>query len=482
MLADPAVLLPDAPRLRAALQAAGWSTAALDDLLGAGAREHLDRGETAPLLRRTEGGDPLHVLARLLVVGASVPERLATDAGVPLSWLVPAGGGEVRCPVRLQPVRQGGVDVVVPHDPGRSGELVEREQVLGVGAASLTLAAATPRDEVRRVLDLGCGSGVQALLAEDHADAVVATDTNPRAVGYARLAAALAGAEIDVRQGSLLEPVAGEAFDLVVSNPPFVVGPASRYTYRDAGMAGDDVCRRLLLGLPDVLVPGGHAVLLASWLHLEGEDGDERVLEWLRETGCDGWVVQREVAAPEDYVTAWLRDTDEGERFDDLYAPWTEWFAAERVEAVAFGVVALRRPVSGTGTVRLDDVPQQTAATWGEEVVDHFRRVDALGGDLLDLRLRLRDDVRLVQVGAADPDGWAAVSQRLQQETGLRWSGGIDDHGAALVAGCDGTVPFGQLVQVLATALDEPVGEVCDQVVPVAEALVRKGFLLPVPG
>jgi Methyltransferase small domain len=311
---------------------------------------------------------------------------------------------------------------------------------------------------------------------------VVATDTNPRAVGYARLAAALAGAEVDVRQGSLLEPVAGEAFDLVVSNPPFVVGPASRYTYRDAGMAGDDVCRRLLLGLPDVLVPGGHAVLLASWLHLEGEDGDERVLGWLRETGCDGWVVQREVAAPEDYVTAWLRDTDEGERYDDLYGPWTDWFATERVEAVAFGVVALRRPVSGPGTVRLDDVPQHTAATWGEEVVDHFRRSDALGGDLLDLRLRRRDDVRLVQVGAADPDGWAAVSQRLQQETGLRWAGGIDDHGAALVAGCDGTVPFGQLVQVLATALDEPFGEVCDQVVPVAEALVRKGFLLPVTG
>jgi hypothetical protein len=479
VLPDPASLLPDAPRVADALSAAGWSSAALDDLLGPGARAHLDRDELAPLLRRTSGGSPLEVLARLLVLGAAVPTTAAEAAGVPPTWLVP-DGHDVRAVLRLQPVLHDGVDVVVPHDVGRAADAVEREQVLGVGAASLTLAAATPRGTVARTLDLGTGSGVQALLAEDHSDVVVATDRNPRATAYARVAAALNRVELDVREGSLLDPVAGESYDLVVSNPPFVVGPAARYTYRDAGLDGDEVCRRLVTGLPAVLAPGGHAVLLASWLHHEGEDGDERVLGWLRDSGCDGWVVQREVASPEDYVTAWLRDTDEGVAFDELYDPWVDWFAAQRVEAVAFGVVALRRRADGRPpVVRLDDVPQQTAATWGEEVVASFRREDALAGDLLDLPLRLRPDVRVVQVGEADEDGWAVLSQRLQQETGLRWSGGIDDHGASLVAACDGSTPLRALVQLLATALDEPVGEVCDQVLPVVTALVRKGFLLP---
>ncbi len=482
-LPDPLSLLPDAPRVAEALRRAHWSAAALGDLLGVGARDHLNRDETAPLLRRTTHRDPLAVLARLLVLGSTVSAQDAAAVGMPESWLVGRAGG-VACPVRLQAVQHGGVEVVVPHDAGRAADGMLREQVLGVGAASLTLAAATPRDRVGRVLDLGTGSGVQALLAEDHAALVVATDRNPRAVGFTRLAAALGGMTLDVREGSLLEPVAHEGFDLVVSNPPFVVGPTSRYTYRDAGLPGDDVCRQLLLGLPGVLVPGGHAVLLANWLHLTGEDGDERVLSWLRESGCDGWVVQREVAAPEDYVTAWLRDTDEGARFDELYDPWVDWFAAQRVEAVAFGVVALRRRADALAPhVRLDDVPQQTAGTWGEEVVDHFRRADAVRGDLLGLSLRRRDDVRLVQVGQADrsdaADGWVVLSQRLQQEAGLRWSGGIDDHGAALVAGCDGSQALGSLVQVLATALDEPYGEVCAQVLPVIEALVRKGFLRP---
>lgn len=72
-----------------------------------------------------------------------------------------------------------GLDVAVPHDPGRAATGVHPEQVLGVGAASLTLAAATPRANVHRALDLGTGCGIQALLADDHADVVLATGTRP---------------------------------------------------------------------------------------------------------------------------------------------------------------------------------------------------------------------------------------------------------------------------------------------------------------
>ncbi|MCW2777685.1 MAG: transferase [Frankiales bacterium] len=473
-LVDPDALLADAPRVREALAAAGWSATALDDALGATYRTHLDRDELAPVLRRTTDGSALSVLARLLVAGVPVGLDEATRAGVPETWLRPSGY-DVTCPVRLQPVRHDGVEVVVPHDPGRAATGVDREQVLGVGAASLTLAAATPRDTVDRVLDLGTGAGVQALLAEDHAQTVVATDRNPRAVAFTRLAAALGGVEVDAREGDLLEPVAGERFDLVVSNPPFVISPGARYTYRDAGLDADDVCRRLVSELPGVLAPGGVAVLLANWLHVEGEDGDARVLSWFDGTGCDGWVVQREIAAPEDYVTAWLRDTDE--TFEG-YDAWLDWFAERRVEAVAFGVVALRN-TGRQRTVTLDDVPQPTAATWGEEVRAHFARMDALQGDPLAARWRLRDDVRLHSVATRGDDGWYADSQLLQQEAGLRWSGGVDSYGATLLAGCDGTRPMGALLSVLASSTGLTDAEAAEQVLPVVRRLVEQGFLVP---
>src|SRR5699024_11015949 len=104
-----------------------------------------------------------------------------------------------------------------------TGAPLSPEHVLGVGGASLTLARITPRSPVRRVLDLGCGGGIQALHASRHAEHVVATDLSERALAFAAFNAALNGIELELRHGSLLEPVAGESFDLVVSNPPFVI-------------------------------------------------------------------------------------------------------------------------------------------------------------------------------------------------------------------------------------------------------------------
>jgi SAM-dependent methyltransferase len=474
LLPEPDSLIADAPLVWAALQTAGWSAAALDELLGPGHRAHLDRDELAPLLRRTDGGSLLEVLARLFVLGTEVDLKQARRAGVPETWLVPDGFG-VAAAVRLQPVVHGGVEVLVAHDPARAATRTRPDQVLGVGAASLTLAAATPRAHVGRTLDLGAGSGIQALLAEDHSDLVVATDANPRAAAYSRLSAALAGRDVQARVGDLLEPVTGETYDLVVSNPPFVIGPGAGYVYRDGGLDGDDLCRRLVGQLPSVLAPGGHAVLLANWLHVEGEDGDARVQSWFG-SDVDGWVVQRELAAPQDYATAWLRDTDEGERFDELYDAWLDWFEVRKVEAVAFGVLAM---TPGSGRVHLDDAPQPVAATWGEQVPEFFLRQRVLDRGVLSTAWRLREDVRLHQVAQRSDEGWLADTQVLQQEAGLRWSGGVDVYGATLLAGCDGSRPLGDLLSVLAGSAGISEQEAADQVVPVVERLVQQAFLVP---
>ena len=478
--------------MRDALAAAGWSSAALDELLGRTYRTHLDRGELAPVLRRTRDRGALATLARLFVTGTAVAAADARTAGVPDSWLRPADGGasgrtdgpgspdrgEVRAAVGLQPVAHDGQEVTVPHDLSRPAAGVQPDQVLGVGAASLTLAAATPRERVDRALDLGAGCGVQALLLAGTARAVTATDSNPRAAGYARLAGLLNDVPLDVREGDLLGPVQGERFDLVVSNPPFVVAPARRYTYRDSGFSGDDLSHQLVRQLPAVLDVQGLAVLLVNWLHVDGEDGDERVRSWVEGTGCDAWIVQRELAAPEDYVTAWLRDTDEGEHFDSLYDEWLDHLTAHRVQAVAFGVLALRRTDGPTSTV-LDVVDQPLAETWGGQVRAHFAGRDLLRRDPMTVAWRLRQDVRLTQVAARTDDGWLAEHQVLSQRDGLRWTGEVDLYGATLLAGCDGTRPLGDLVAVLAASAGLSTGEAADQVVPVVRRLVEQGFLVP---
>src|SRR5690606_7683158 len=124
-----------------------------------------------------------------------------------------------------------------------TGAPLREDHVLGVGGASSTLSGLTIGSAVRSVLDLGTGCGIQAMHAARHADRVVATDISARALEIARLNAELNGIRnIEFRPGSLFEPVAGERFDRVVSNPPFVITPRAggvpAYEYRDGGMVG----------------------------------------------------------------------------------------------------------------------------------------------------------------------------------------------------------------------------------------------------
>ena len=114
------------------------------------------------------------------------------------------------------------------------------------------------------VLDMGTGSGVCALFAARHASRVVAIDINAAAARCARINTLLNHLEsrIEVRHGDLFGPVAGERFDLILFNPPFVIGEPRND--RDRAWRSTDVAERFAEGLGHHLKPGGAALLLLS--------------------------------------------------------------------------------------------------------------------------------------------------------------------------------------------------------------------------
>jgi release factor glutamine methyltransferase len=113
-----------------------------------------------------------------------------------------------------------------------------------------------------RVLDLGTGSGVCALFAAREGAQVVAVDINPAAVRCARANALLNDLSIDVRTGDLFAPVAGERFDLVLFNPPFLSGTPR--TAREAAWRSAHAAQTFAARLTEHLAPGGSALLLLS--------------------------------------------------------------------------------------------------------------------------------------------------------------------------------------------------------------------------
>ncbi|MGO0576495.1 DUF7059 domain-containing protein [Ornithinimicrobium panacihumi] len=362
------------------------------------------------------------------------------------------------------------------------------DHVLGIGGASTTLASWTPRPQVERSLDLGTGCGVQALhLAGHTAHPVVASDLSERALEFARFTAVLNGLTFNLRLADLLETFEGEDFDLIVSNPPFVITPRGGevplYEYRDGGAAGDALVAGLVRDLAGHLRPGGIAQLLANWELGEGEDWRDRVGGWLDGTGLDAWVVQREEQDVAEYAETWVRDG--GHRpgtaeFDRLCAAWLEDFAARRVERIGFGVVTLQRPASGREPWRdLVEVRSPVASPMGPTVLAGLRARTWLAehseDELLDVAWQVADDVteeRVGRPGAPDP----SVIQ-LRQGGGLRRVVRLTSLQAGFVGACDGDLTARQLCGGLAVLTDSDAGAVQAEIVPVLRDLVADGLL-----
>ncbi|WP_460603735.1 DUF7059 domain-containing protein [Jatrophihabitans fulvus] len=489
----------DVDRARTAL-AGAFTVDLVHERLGPVGRAAQSRGDRAGTARALGGGDdPTATLVRLFLLGRAVPARAAREAldPLPLPSALAAGlldgtpDGDVRAALEIRPYgenRADGDPWWVVSDLGadvRSGPLAA-DHVLGVGAAGLTLAQATPRDPVRRALDVGTGCGVQALHLSAHASEVVATDLSARALTMAATTAALSGRAWQLRQGSFLEPVAGDRFDLVVANPPFVLSPGvTEHEYRDSGRPGDTACRDLVRGLPGVLAPGGTAQLLANWAVPADGDWRDHVAEWVSDSGCDAWVWQREVADLGEYVTLWLRDAGHDPDSPDWtgrYDAWLDWFAAQGIVAVGMGLITLWAGGASDPVVVLEDVVQPVSQPIGSEIAAWHRRQRRLAAiddaQLLGMPLLPAPGVVRTRDDLTTDDGWSTARQVLRQTHGMRWELEADDAIGGLVGACAAGGTPALACELLAATTGADGGAVAQAAAPVVRDLVSRGFLL----
>jgi hypothetical protein len=485
--------------LRDALTAARFDHDHVLELLGPEAHAALQRGETLPGLRATRGESPAETLVRLFLLQVAVPTAAAEVALPGLVDRLCALGvleqsvAEVRARLGCHPYATEGRELWLLSDlaPSLDGlpTRVGPDHVLGSSSAARSLAQLTTRSHVARALDLGTGCGVQALHLAEHADHVVATDVNERALWLTRLNLALNEVVgVEPRAGSFFDPVAGERFDLVTTNPPFVISPGTgdRLVYRDSGLPGDQVVERLVRRLPDHLAEGGTGHVLANWLVRRDQPWEERLAGWIG-PGCDAWVVQRELADLPTYVELWLKDAGQHPatgrvsvaEYHRRYDTWLSWLEEQGAEAVGFGWINLRRTGTDAPTVRLEDWPYDVEHPVGPEVGGFLDRVAVLrdtdDAALLGARPVTRVDVRQETYGAPgaeDPEEIVLRQQRL-----LRRARKADTVEAALVGALDGDLTVSQVLDALAELLGRDAEELRTAYLPVVRELVAEGFL-----
>lgn len=481
-------------RLREALEP--FTVSQAYDLLGAQAHHALMRNETTPAERLTRGSDRLSTLLRLFSLQLPVPQQAARRALPELieplatAGIVHVDGGDVRAAVDIRPYGDEHHDWWVvcdltPNLDSAPAAEMAADHVLGISQASSSLASMTLRSPVESALDLGTGCGVQALHLAQHARTVVATDVNDRALRMARLTAAVNGIDVDVRSGSLYEPAAGDAFDLIVTNPPFVISPpgSRRLVYRDSGMPGDEVVRRIVQEAPRHLNPGGWCQILANWAHPADASWQDRLHEWLEPAGMDAWIVQRERTDPAAYVELWLADaglTGTAE-YTRRYDEWLTWFEQEGIDAIGFGWLNLHNSQRDSPIITMEDWQGPIRGPIGPDVarwaagVQNLAHFDVAGADVLDAFWRVAADVVEETIGTPGADDPQAITARRTE--GLCRTRQLTSLEAGLLAACDGELTAGQISQALAELTGADSLDVDQQIRHAVRELSTGGYL-----
>lgn len=447
---------------RRALDAAGFAVDAVRRTVGAVGDGMVPRGYQVPLIERRLDDGALATLIRLFVLGTPVSGDAARKAFAPLPLercidlgLVARRGQRVLATARLIP----GADFVVacdrePADPGAT----RSDHVMGIAASSRLLSNLTPRRDVDLALDLGTGCGYQALLAAAHARRVIATDVNPRALGFTAFNALLNGhANIECRLGDRFEAVEGLSFDLIVSNPPFVISPDRDLTYRDSGLGADRVSRELVEQAPRHLRDGGLAHVLISWLHLASGDWAAPLRTWVAGIGADAWFLRAATHDPLGYAASWHQPLlGDPLRHATAMRRWLDYFADLGAEAIGYGAAILRRR-DGPSWTRADDMPEAIGPDAGDDIAALLAADDRLRASsdeqLLAAMLEVEPAHRLEQVMRWRGGAFTVDRAALVRDHGLRPSATIDVLTAQLVAAVGDGRPLHAAIDAAAEAI-----------------------------
>ena len=496
----------DLARLRERLTEVAYTVDRILDLMGGSEHAALGRNNATPALRALRGNDdPAATLARLWPL-QSVVARDDLDRALPGSVgpLIAAGvlaadHDHVRARVDLRPyasdesprqaggsgAAQGRGDYWIFSDltPGLDGPMtpVAPDFVLGVSPASMTLAELTIRRPVGSALDLGTGCGVQSLHLARHADRVVATDINTRALDMARATMRLNGVDtVAVGEGSLFEPVGTKTYDLIVTNPPYVMSPPGsverRLTYREAGLVADDLVRQVVIDGTQHLNPGGSLQVLGNWAQLRGEDWQDRLAGWIEPTGCDAHILRREVLDACEYIEIWLADAgllgDPGYR--RAYESWCDYFDQLGIESVGMGWFTLTKAGRDRPAVTIEDWPYPVEQPIGPGWADRIDAVDLNArlsdAEVLGTRWKLAADISQETVGRPGSEDPEAIVFR--QQRGFRRAIRADTALAGVLGACDGELALGQIVDAVAGILGADPGVVAAETLREARQLI----------
>jgi len=474
-------------QLRDYFTEAGYTEPNLRKHLGAAELPSRQLRNLPRLLDRTSTPRLLNALLRWFWLGCAQnpPQIVGVVPGEFLSLLfesglIEANGEWLTAGAMLLPID----GFLVASDHPSAFEQHHAELVLWPNPTSKFLNKFAVRRHSRATLDLGAGGGILSLNAASYSDVVIATDLNTRAAAFAQFNIQLNGIDnIEVLTGDCFAPVTDRRFDLILSNPPFFITPQTDYLFCDNSMELDGLCRRLVKEAPAHLNEGGYMQMLCEWAQVAGQPWEERIAEWLQDTGCDAWVMKGLTQDPAEYAQHRIRETSQDPSNDaELYDGYMNYYRQRGVEAIHDGLVVMRRR-SGSNWVRIEEVPKTPTGDLGDLILSTFAAHDLVRAmekdeELLAIRPQLAPSVRLEQICDQSRGQWRAESLTLRLTTGFPFHLTVQPLVAEFLATCDGTRTAEEAIRDFAVTANAPLETVRSECLSMIRKLIERGFIV----
>jgi len=478
-------------RLRELLLREGYDENTILDAVGLDQFSVNDPDKLPLVLHRTASGSVLHTLIRLFLLEFPCEStRLEQAIGAPelAVWreagLVQVDGEKVTAAVKLLPY-QGMVlacDLLTTLEHGDA-----RHYVMGVSSSTRTLANLLIPRQARHTLDLGTGCGILAFLLAGHSDRVIAVDRNPRAVGMAAFNAQLNHLpQVECRESDFFSALVGEEYDLIATNPPFVISPENRYLFRDGGMTADTILQRIVTEAPRHLAEGGFCQILCNWAETGEEDWGRRLAALFRESGCDVLVIRCESSDAATYAATWIMHTERADpgRYGRLFQEWLRYYEENGIKSISSGIVVMRRRSGANHWFRAVSDPPRMVDHCGEAILQRFQAQDFLAAHqdaaaLLTAALTISPQVRLEKRLLPNQGRWEDEAVMITLRQGLVYTGTIDPLMAMALIRCDGSQSLGAILAGLAAERGLTQAEIAPPFCRLVRNLLENGFLLP---
>jgi carbamoyltransferase len=340
------------------------------------------------------------------------------------------------------------------------------------------------KSSAKQSLDVGSGTGIGAFVLSRCSKVAVASDLTQRATDFAAFNRALNGlANVEVIRGDVYSGVTNRRFDRIVAHPPYVPSLDNTTIWRDGGITGEALTRRIIEGMPEHLNIDGIGCVLTLGVDTREGPFEERARKWLKESADDF-----------DIIFAYTNERTPDEVVSDLRERYGETHEVEQLRALrrAFDEAAITRMPHGALVLRRRS-PENNQTPWTSRVKlseetegadfekafqlhDYFAKegsVRSLADSILSLAPRLQVRVtHVVYEGSLIPAEFIFETDKPFDARGR-----IDNWMIQLFTQVDGKSPLADIYQRNRVAGNIPEGFLLDDFTSLAARMIQRGFL-----